>query len=169
LKRFHHKIVLCSQNSPHSQSPSLPPTSTFPRNAVNVLARIQRGIVGRLQAKKAKESRKGRENIARFHYFAILTQKHFRGFYSRRYYHDFYARKKYISAIAEKGDSLRQELQQKREEQYYENQRVEEEKKRLEFHRISQNLHHLVSTKQNPGIYNSPYLAEPVGTYFNIY
>ena len=79
-----------------------------------------------------------------------------------RYYHDFYARKKYILAIAEKGERLREELRQKLDDQYVENQRNEEEKQRTEFHKVSQNLHHLLSTKATPGIYNSPYLAEPV-------
>jgi len=132
------------------------------KKACNMLSRVRRGHVGRQKSKNAKEEKKGQENMARFHYYAILTQKYFRAFYSRRYYHDFYARKKYISAIAEKGERLREELQQKLEDQYLENQRNEEEKQRTEFHKVSQNLHHLTSTKTVPGIYNSPYLAEPI-------
>lgn len=132
------------------------------KKACNVLARVRRGYVGRQKSKSARQEKKDQENMARFHYYAILTQKHFRGFYSRRYYHDFYARKTYILAIAEKGERLREELQLRLEEQCVENQRAEDEKRRAEFHKVSQNLHHLLSTKQTPGIYNSPYLAEPI-------
>jgi hypothetical protein len=37
-----------------------------------------------------------------------------------------------------------------------------------EFHSVTQNLHHLVSTKVTPGIYNTPYFQDEVPTAFGV-
>lgn len=109
-----------------------------------------------------------KERMAVFHYHALLVQKYFRGFYSRRYYHDFFARKAYIQSVVVKSNALREKLAAQLEQQ----RREEEEKKAAENHeefkKVTQNLHHLVSTTAVPGIYKSPYMQSQIPTAFGI-
>ncbi len=87
---------------------------------------------------------------------AVLVQKCGRGFISRRNRHDFYARKSYIATIAARGDDMRAAVQQYRVDQ---EQRLSQERRTkadAEFGVLTQNFHHLVSTKAIPGVFNPP-------------
>lgn len=48
------------------------------------------------------------------------------------------------------------------------NQEVAEEKAREEFKKVTQNLHHLLSTQSTPGVYNPPYAMDQVPTVFGV-
>lgn len=91
------------------------------------------------------------------HYAAVVIQRYFKGYYSRQHLHDFYARKAYIQAIALKGEQLRQELDIALAVQLNNQLAEQEAKAREEFDKTTQRLHHLVSTKVQPGVYNPPY------------
>lgn len=91
------------------------------------------------------------------HYAAVIIQRYFKGYYSRQHLHDFYARKAYIQAIAQKGEQLRQELDVALAVQLSNQLAEEEAKARAEFDKTTQRLHHLVSTRTQPGVYNPPY------------
>jgi hypothetical protein len=135
---------------------------TAQRLAASCISRIFRGHMGRRDAAKANRGKMRKERMAVFHYHALLVQKYFRGFYSRRYYHDFFARKAYIQSVVVKSNALREKLATQLERQ----RREEEDKKAAENHeefkKVTQNLHHLVSTTATPGIYKSPYMQDQV-------
>ncbi|GMH68266.1 hypothetical protein TL16_g04888 [Triparma laevis f. inornata] len=90
----------------------------------------------------------------------MILQRTFRGFYSRRYYHDYSARKAYIQSVVEKGDALRSTLALNLQNQQIDEQERLMKEEEEEFKKVTSNLHHLLSTKTQPGIYNSPYTAD---------
>jgi len=141
---------------------------TTQRSAASFIQRIFRGHMGRRTSSKENRGKMRRERMAVFHYHALLVQKYFRGFYSRRYYHDFFARKAYIQSVVVKSNALRKKLAAQLEQQ----RREEEDKKAAENHeefkKVTQNLHHLVSTAATPGIYKSPYMQNQIPTAFGI-
>jgi len=132
--------------------------------------RVQRTFRGSLARVKTKAIRKFRmeiESMAYFHYQAAAIQRVFRGFYSRRYTHDFYARKQFIQDVVKTSEKLRESLADHRRQLEEEARRKEEEDKRIEFSKITQNLHHLLSTQSQPGIYNSPFIQDDPPTVYN--
>ena len=130
--------------------------------------RVFRGFMGRNKSAAALAETKRAARMGFFHYQATQVQKLFRGYYSRRYYHDFFARKNYIQEVVIKSEKLKVELAAHRQALLQRDARAREESARSEFTRVTENLHHLLSTKCQPGIYNSPYLQGDVPTAFNI-
>eukprot|EP00629_Pelagomonadales_sp_RCC1024_P017503 CAMPEP_0119264350 /NCGR_PEP_ID=MMETSP1329-20130426/3453_1 /TAXON_ID=114041 /ORGANISM="Genus nov. species nov., Strain RCC1024" /LENGTH=339 /DNA_ID=CAMNT_0007264111 /DNA_START=397 /DNA_END=1416 /DNA_ORIENTATION=+ len=119
--------------------------------------RVFRGHIGRHITRSKALARANYEDLAIFHYHAIMCQRTFRGYYSRRYRHDFNARKNYITSVVSKGDALRARLERARLDQIVHEAEMTEAEKQQAFKQICQHLHHLVSTKSVPGVYNSPY------------
>ena len=130
--------------------------------------RVFRGHLGRTKSARALAGAKRDARMGFFHYQASQVQKFFRGYYSRRYYHDFFARKNYIQEVIVKSNKLKVELAAHRQKLLERDARLREESAREEFSRVTENLHHLLSTKCQPGIYNSPYLQGDVPTAFNV-
>lgn len=131
------------------------------RTACIKIESIFRGCLSRSVARCEADKREEYERSSGHHYFAMLCQRSFRGYYSRRYTHDFAARKAYIRSVVEKGEQLRQRLNEQYERQLVEEQLEAQRKRCDEFKKVTRNLHHLVSTQSIPGIYNSPYDPEP--------
>lgn len=137
---------------------------TFPniyvrRYYATELQRLYRGHLGRKRVRRMIDAKYAAMHQAVRHYAAGVVQRHFKGFYSRKHIHDFYARKAYVRAVAAKGEQLRAEMEQQLKEQLQKRLDEEETKARAEFDRTTQQLHHLVSTKAQPGVYNPPYAA----------
>ena len=130
---------------------------TVMRLACVEIERVFRGHLGRLRHGALATARTDREELAVFHYHAILCQRTFRGYYSRRYRHDFNARKAYISSVVRRGEELRETLEAARREQVLAEAEAAEKEREAAFKRVVEHLHHLVSTKSVPGVYNSPY------------
>lgn len=130
------------------------------RAACIVVQRVFRGFQGRQVAAAAKQQLLAFQELAVFHYHCAVIQRTFRGYYSRRYLHDFSARRKYITTIKAKGDELRATLAQHHADLVQADEERAEDEARTEFERVTQNLHHLVSTAAVPGVYNSPYAPE---------
>ena len=132
------------------------------------IQRVYRGHLARERCKKVREVANSEIRMGFFHYQAHVIQKSFRGYYSRRYYHDFFARKAYINSIMNKSEALKQQLQEHREKLEKIQAAQRENDAREEFEKVTENLHHLLSTSAQAGIYNSPYLQGNVPTAFNI-
>ncbi|XP_062864141.1 spermatogenesis-associated protein 17 isoform X2 [Trichomycterus rosablanca] len=98
------------------------------------------------------------------HYYdamAVKIQKRWRGYYVRKYVHNYYARKKYLTALAKKNDQIRRELRELAEHQKKERERIAIKREEKEKYVRAQRLHFLLSTKQCPGVFNSPFRPEP--------
>jgi hypothetical protein len=95
------------------------------------------------------------------HWFAAARtiQKTFRAFYCRRYKHSYYERKAYLEAVAIKDQNVREVSEAVAERMYEERALLQDEKDRAEFEALTSDLHHLRSTSNIPGVYNSPYVA----------
>ena len=89
---------------------------------------------------------------------AVLVQKCARGFISRRNRHDFYARKAYVSTVASRGDDMRAAIEEYRIAQDARQSAERRAKADAEFGVLTQNFHHLVSTKAIPGVFNPPHV-----------
>lgn len=131
------------------------------RVAAVEIARVYRGHVARCIARNEGEKKSQLEEIGVHHYHAIMLQRSYRGYYSRLYKHNFSARKQYLDSIAEKGVALRARLAKHQEALIRADAEAAEQKAQDEFKMVTENLHHLVSTKSIPGVYKSPYLDEP--------
>ena len=95
-----------------------------------------------------------------FSQMATTIQKYYRGFYDRKYKHDFYARKQYLLNVVKKNEEVMQELNQNQLRAEMEESKRKEDVARLEMSKVAANVHHLVSTRAIPGIYNSPFVRD---------
>lgn len=130
------------------------------RAACITISRTFRGHMGRKDARARAHGKSVAEEAAIFHFHSALVQRAFRGYYSRRYKHDYNARKAYIQSVMEKGNELREQLARHLAAQREEEARTREQKAKEEFRKVTENLHHLVSTANIPGIFNSPYMQD---------
>ncbi|KAM4693916.1 spermatogenesis-associated protein 17 isoform 2-T2 [Discoglossus pictus] len=92
---------------------------------------------------------------------AVRIQKRWRGYYVRKYKHNYYALKKYLEGVSITNDIVRKELVEFAEMKVDENvkKELETEEKRKDYQ--ARKMHYLVSTKQVPGVFNSPYRQYP--------
>ncbi|XP_056135307.1 spermatogenesis-associated protein 17 [Lampris incognitus] len=91
---------------------------------------------------------------------AVRIQCRWRGYYVRKYIHNFYARKRYLDGLAMKNEQVKNGLDEVEELQKIERERLE--RKREQKAKVKQaRLHYLLSTKQCPGVYNSPFRPAP--------
>ncbi|KAM4772366.1 spermatogenesis-associated protein 17 [Rhinophrynus dorsalis] len=92
---------------------------------------------------------------------AVRIQRRWRGFYVRKYVHNYYALKKYLDGVAIKNNIVRKELEEyaemKAKEKMKKDMETEERKKEFQ----ARKMHHLLSTEQIPGVFNSPYRQYP--------
>ena len=144
------------------------PSSLHCRRACVEIERVFRGHCGRERARAAREQRAATEESGVFQYYATVIQRAFKGYYSRKYVHDFFARKAYIESIKQKSEELRDQLSGHMEQQIEAEQDRAEAAARDEFKKVTQNLHHLLSTASTPGVYNPPYAQGMVPTAFNV-
>lgn len=125
---------------------------------------ILRGFLQRKSYKKMLAEVCHRKRMEYFNKAATTIQKMWRGYYIRKYACDFggyYKRKEYLKNLESKNEEMRifldnhvqRQLQLQKEEAFteYHNQVVS----------TSKNLHHLISTKKVPSIFNSPYSTVP--------
>ena len=123
--------------------------------AVSVIKRVYRGYRTR---KSFWHLTSQALSLQRHHFFsssALSIQRIYRGFYSRKYLHDFYARKKYLKYIEGKNQRRLEKMSKYKQDLLCEDQKRQEEYARMEFYKLSTNLHHLTSTNAIPGVYKS--------------
>lgn len=92
--------------------------------------------------------------FAVFQYFALQLQKMFRGFYSRKYRQNHHLRKLYLEEVKSAGERVRQSMEAHADRIRQDEENKAFEEKEQKFRELTQNLHHLVSTRQVPGVYN---------------
>eukprot|EP01136_Pigoraptor_vietnamica_P006145 Opistho-1_new@38711 len=122
-----------------------------------VIQRYYRGLVGRRLFTVVVLERRRQRRMAFYHCMATLIQKTWRGFYCRKYVSNFYARKAFLEALVRKNAAVARELELYEENRREEKRRDAEERERAETVRLASHLHHLVGTRNIPGV-----LAHPV-------
>ena len=88
----------------------------------------------------------------------IIIQKHWKGYIYRKKIMDYYSNKKWLEEIKKKNEETLNQMKEFTMKKKYDLNRKVEENERKKFFNIIKNLHHLISTKEIPGIYNTPYL-----------
>lgn len=127
------------------------------QNGTMLIQRVMRGWLGRAKARAVRAKLNRRLHSLFFEHCASVIQKYYRGFRSRRWLHNFHGRKQYLEKIEQRGEYTKEWLQRYEAEEQQRCKQEEETKTRDEFDNLAGDLHHLVSTKAMPGVYNPPY------------
>ncbi|XP_006890635.1 PREDICTED: spermatogenesis-associated protein 17 [Elephantulus edwardii] len=88
-------------------------------------------------------------------------QRRWRGYRIRKYCFSYYYLKEYLRTVTKANDEMRERLEEFAEMKEREEKKeiLEREKKERDYQ--ARKTHYLLSTKQIPGIYNSPFRKEP--------
>ncbi|XP_069030149.1 spermatogenesis-associated protein 17 isoform X2 [Embiotoca jacksoni] len=126
-----------------------------------IIQKIWRGFTARARVRQMVKEAYFIMKMNFYNEMAVRIQRQWRGFFVKKYIHNFYARKRYMEGLAVKNELVRRELDEleelkKRERDCLEMVR-EQTAKVYQAHR----LHHLLSTKQCPGVFNSPFRPAP--------
>ncbi|GAX75220.1 hypothetical protein CEUSTIGMA_g2664.t1 [Chlamydomonas eustigma] len=121
------------------------------------IQRYWRGYLGRLRATLALEIKNKKLRELYFDAQASVIQRHWRGFWSRKSKFDFYARKRYLKEVHSKNAEIRKEMEAEAQRAISAQREMAEDMARRLFDSRVGQLHHLVSTAAQPGIFNSPY------------
>ncbi|POM65801.1 hypothetical protein PHPALM_18432 [Phytophthora palmivora] len=138
---------------------------TTQTDAELMISRVFRGHLARQRCKRLRADMEQSHQQAVFNYYAVAIQKLTRGVQSRTHRLDFRKRKAYIGELAAKGDRMRQLLEENLRKQQEQEQFNNEKAAREELVKVTQDLHHLVSTQVVAGIYNSPTQPESANSF----
>jgi len=125
--------------------------------ATLMIQRAVRGWSGRRKARSLRWKRNRQLQSQFFHQSAVVVQRFFRGSWSRKHLHDFNGRKRYVEKCAKRGEWTNAYLNHEHREKLAVAKMEEERQMRHEFRSVAGEIHHLVSTKAIPGVYNPPY------------
>jgi len=131
------------------------------KQAAIILQRIWRGFLAREIATHVSMLRDKQRAHMLWYSAARTIQKTFRAFYCRRYRHSYYERQSYLEAVKIKNQHICEVSEAVAEKMYEERTQILDEQERQEFETLTTDLHHLKSTANCPGVYNSPYV-EPI-------
>ncbi|KAJ1407590.1 hypothetical protein B484DRAFT_403764 [Ochromonadaceae sp. CCMP2298] len=126
----------------------------------NEVQRVFRGHLGRLQSRQRLSDKQERRQLSLFNYLCIQIQRCFRGYYSRKHKHDQARRREYVRMIVQQGEVVRRSMAQYAQDLAEREEGVRIAEKEQHFRDLAKDLHHLVSTRRIPGVYQP-------STYFN--
>ncbi|XP_045443072.1 spermatogenesis-associated protein 17 [Pipistrellus kuhlii] len=92
---------------------------------------------------------------------AVRIQKQWRGYKIRKYCFNYYCFKAYLRAISETNDAVREALDEFAEMKEREEKKADLEREERKRDYEARKMHYLLSTKQIPGVYNSPFRINP--------
>ncbi|XP_016076641.1 PREDICTED: spermatogenesis-associated protein 17 [Miniopterus natalensis] len=92
---------------------------------------------------------------------AVRIQRWWRGYKIRKYCFNYFYLKEYLRAVSETNDAVREALDEFAEMKAQEERKAALERERQARDHQARKMHYLLSTKQIPGIYNSPFRKEP--------
>ncbi|KAL3137226.1 spermatogenesis-associated protein 17 [Trebouxia sp. C0010 RCD-2024] len=118
-----------------------------------------RGYAGRQTFRLEKSKQNALLREAYFDAQATHIQRWLRGFWSRKYIHNFSQRKAYLAAVTESNARMRILAEEVQCASIRAIKEQEEQAAMAQFQKKASKLHHLLSTRNVPGIYCSPYQA----------
>ncbi|XP_049724130.1 spermatogenesis-associated protein 17 isoform X3 [Elephas maximus indicus] len=92
---------------------------------------------------------------------AVRIQRRWRGYRIRKYCFNYYYLKEYLKAVSETNDAIREALEEFAEMKEREEKKADLEREEKKRDYQARKMHYLLSTKQIPGVYNSPFRKEP--------
>ena len=93
-----------------------------------------------------------------YKYHVSIIQKHWQGYRCRKNIMDYHANKKWLEMTKKKNEETLNEMKELAARRQYDLDLKNEEEQKNNFYKIASNLHHLISTKEIPGVYNTPQL-----------
>ncbi|XP_026149805.1 spermatogenesis-associated protein 17 isoform X2 [Mastacembelus armatus] len=126
-----------------------------------IIQKIWRGFTARAHFRQTVKAAYFIMKMNFYNDVAVRIQRTWRGFFVRKYIHNFYARKKYLEQVCWKNEHIRRELDELEELQKRERNCLEMMKEQTAKVYKAHRLHHLMSTKQCPGVFNSPFRPAP--------
>uniref|UniRef100_A0A4W6FV25 Spermatogenesis associated 17 n=1 Tax=Lates calcarifer TaxID=8187 RepID=A0A4W6FV25_LATCA len=126
-----------------------------------IIQKIWRGFTARARFRQMVKAAYFIMKMNFYEEMAVRIQRRWRGFFVRRYIHNFYARKSYLEGLSRKNELVRRELDEFEELQKRERDCLEMIKEQTAKVYQAHRLHHLLSTKQCPGVFNSPFRPFP--------
>ncbi|XP_059002501.1 spermatogenesis-associated protein 17 isoform X2 [Mustela nigripes] len=91
----------------------------------------------------------------------VKIQRRWRGYRIRKYCFNYFYLKEYLRAVSETNDAIREALEEFAEMKEREEKKADLEREEKERDSQARKMHYLLSTKQIPGIYNSPFRKDP--------
>uniref|UniRef100_A0A8C0PEY9 Spermatogenesis associated 17 n=1 Tax=Canis lupus familiaris TaxID=9615 RepID=A0A8C0PEY9_CANLF len=88
-------------------------------------------------------------------------QRRWRGYRIRKYCFNYFYLKEYLRAVSETNDAIREALEEFAEMKEREEKKADLEREEKKRDYQARKMHYLLSTKQIPGIYNSPFRKDP--------
>ncbi|XP_023566075.1 spermatogenesis-associated protein 17 [Octodon degus] len=92
---------------------------------------------------------------------AVRIQRRWRAHKVRKYCFDYFCFKEYLRGVSRANDTIREVLQEFAEIQESEEKKAKLDREEKQREKEARKMHYLLSTKQIPGIYNSPFRKEP--------
>lgn len=126
-----------------------------------IIQKIWRGFTARARFRQMVKAAYFIMKMNFYEEMAVRIQRRWRGFFVRKYVHNFYARKSYLEGLCRKNELVRRELDELEELQRRERDCREMVKEQTAKVYQAHRLHHLLSTKQCPGVFNSPFRPAP--------
>ncbi|XP_024862236.1 spermatogenesis-associated protein 17 isoform X2 [Kryptolebias marmoratus] len=126
-----------------------------------IIQKIWRGFTARACVRQMVKAAYFIMKMNFYEEMAVRIQRRWRGFFVRKYIHDFYARKKYLERLLINNELMRRELDEIQEVQRRERECLKMVKEQTARVYKAHRLHHLISTKQCPGVFNSPFRSAP--------
>ncbi|KAM7406315.1 hypothetical protein PAMP_000700 [Pampus punctatissimus] len=126
-----------------------------------IIQKIWRGFTARARFRQMVKAAYFIMKMNFYEEMAVRVQRRWRGFFVRKYIHNFYARKSYLEGLSMKNELVRRELDELEELQKRERDCLEMVKEQTAKVYQAHRLHHLLSTKQCPGVFNSPFRPAP--------
>ena len=135
----------------------------FKSGKAREIQRCFRGHCGRVEFNNRVLAKREKRVYALFKYFSMQIQRCFRGYYSRKYKSNHSDRKRFIGDLEETGRKVREMMYNYSMDQAIREEREAKEKEDRDFDFYASNLHHLMSTRQIPGVFNPPkeYMITP--------
>ncbi|XP_004685493.2 PREDICTED: spermatogenesis-associated protein 17 [Condylura cristata] len=126
-----------------------------------VIQKCWRGYLGRKYYRQVVELAYYTMKMNLYNAMAVRIQRHWRGYRIRKYCFNYYYLKDYLRAVSETNDAIREALEEFAEMKEREEKKANLEREEKKRAHQARKMHYLLSTKQIPGIYNSPFRKEP--------
>ncbi|KAM9612618.1 spermatogenesis-associated protein 17 [Trichechus inunguis] len=128
---------------------------------VTVIQKWWRGYLGRQQYQLTVKIAYYTMKMNLYNAMAVRIQRRWRGYRIRKYCFNYYYLKEYLRAVSETNDAIREALEEFAEMKEREEKKTVLEREEKKRDHQARKMHYLLSTKQIPGIYNSPFRKEP--------
>ncbi|XP_047696749.1 spermatogenesis-associated protein 17 [Prionailurus viverrinus] len=129
--------------------------------AATVIQKCWRGYLGRQHYQLIVKLEFCTMKMNLYNAMAVRIQKRWRGYRIRKYCFNYFYLKEYLKAVSETNDAVREALEEFAEMKEREEKKADLEREEKKRDYQARKMHYLLSTKQIPGIYNSPFRKDP--------